>query len=79
MLFRSMLPLLVMGTARIATLHRRLAKHFAERYPVRLIDAPFVMPPLVEVMCWPRYLDQDPAHVWLRQMLTETATSTASL
>lgn len=75
----SMLPLLVMGTQRIATLHQRLANHFAERYPVRLIDAPFVMPPLVEVMCWPRYLDQDPAHVWLRQMLTETATARPAL
>ena len=69
----STLPLLVMGTQRIATLHRRLAMHFVERYPLRLIETPFAMPPLVEVMCWPRYLDQDPAHIWLRQMLAEAA------
>lgn len=65
----STLPFLVMGTNRIATLHRRLAEHFTRHFPVRLLPAPFDMPPVVEVMVWPRYLDNDQAHLWLRQTL----------
>ncbi len=62
----STVPLLVVGTNRIATVHRRLAEHFARHLPLRVLDAPFDMPALVEVMAWPRYLDRDPAHVWVR-------------
>ena len=65
----STLPLLVVGTDRVATLHRRLAWHFAQYLPLRVIDAPFDMPPLQEVMAWPRHLDHDPAHLWIRQTL----------
>ena len=65
----STLPLLVIGTLRIVTLHRRMAEHFAQHLPLRLIKAPFEMPPLVEVMCWPRHLEHDPAHQWLRNVL----------
>lgn len=65
----STLPLLLIGTNRIATLHRRLAEYFAAYQPVRLLKAPFKMPPLVEVMCWPRHLDHDPAHRWFRETL----------
>lgn len=64
------LPLLVAGTQRVATLHRRLAEHFVRHLPLRIVEAPFEMPPLVEVMAWPRHLDRDPAHAWVRaQML----------
>lgn len=69
----STLPLLVVGTQRIATLHHRLAEHFARHLPLRLIKPPFEMPALVEVMCWPRYLDHDPAHKWFREMLLACA------
>lgn len=65
----STLPLLVMGTDRIATLHRRMAEHFARYLPVRLIKAPFEMPRVIETMCWPRHLEHDPAHQWLRASL----------
>ena len=67
------LPLLVVGTQRVATLHRRLAAHFARYLPLRVVEAPFDMPALVEMMAWPRYLDHDPAHVWLRQTLVACA------
>jgi DNA-binding transcriptional LysR family regulator len=69
----STLPLLVMGTQRIATLHRRMAEHFAAYLPLRLLPAPFEMPPLAEVMCWPRHLDRDPAHEWFRSVLLDCA------
>jgi LysR family transcriptional regulator, nod-box dependent transcriptional activator len=69
----STLPLLVVGTQRIATLHRRLAVHFARYLPLRLIAPPFEMPALEETMCWPRYQDQDPAHRWFREVLLDCA------
>ena len=74
---RAPVPLLVVGTQRIATLHRRLAEYFARHLPLRLITAPFDMPPLVEVMCWPRYVEHDPAHQWFRELLLATASPAA--
>lgn len=65
----STLPLLLIGTERVATLHSRLAHHFARHLPLRVIDPPFAMPALAEVMAWPRHLERDPAHLWLRETL----------
>lgn len=62
----SVAPLLVMGTSRIATMHRRMAEELAGRFPIKILSAPFAMESLTEVMVWPRYLDEDPAHRWLR-------------
>lgn len=73
----STLPLLVVGTQRVVTVHRRLARHFAQYLPLRVIDAPFEMPPLVEVMAWPRHLAHDPAHVWLRGQVLDSAQALA--
>jgi DNA-binding transcriptional LysR family regulator len=69
----STLPLLVIGTSRIVTLHRRLARHFARALPLRLLEPPFDMPPLVETMVWPRHLQNDPAHLWLREQVQACA------
>lgn len=67
------LPSLIIGTQRIATLHKRLAIYFSRLLPVRLVDVPFDMPPLVETLTWPKHLDDDPAHRWMRRMLLECA------
>ena len=67
----SMVPHLLPGTERIATLHRRQAAHFARQYPVRMVDVPFDMPPLVETMAWPPHRMHDPAHQWLRQLVQD--------
>lgn len=69
------LPHMVIGTNRIATMHRRLARMFATYYPLRLLPPPMDIPPLVEVMQWHRYLDKDPAHVWFRGLLRQIAGS----
>ncbi|MBT9371152.1 LysR family transcriptional regulator [Rhizobium sp. CSW-27] len=69
----SIAPLLVMGTERIVTMHRRMAEEMARRFPVRLFAAPFDMQPVCEVMVWPRYLDEDPSHRWLRGAILEAA------
>ena len=40
---------------------------------MRLLQAPFDMPALVEVMAWPRHLEHDPAHAWLRGQVAAVA------
>lgn len=69
----SIIPLLVMGTERIVTMHRRIAEEMARRFAVTLFPAPFEMQPLCEVMVWPRYLEEDPAHRWLRAAVQTVA------
>lgn len=71
----SVTPLLVVGTERVVTTHRRMASKMAERFPVALLPVPFEMQPLTEVMVWPRYLDEDPAHRWLRTAIQSIAAS----
>lgn len=70
------LPLLVVGTQRIATMHMRLARMYARLLPVRLLPVPFDIPPLNLVMQWNRHNDQDAAHTWLRQQLKAIAAET---
>jgi LysR family transcriptional regulator, nod-box dependent transcriptional activator len=67
----STLPLLIIGTQRIVAMHRRHAEHFAQYLPLRIVQAQFEMPPIVEMLCWPRHLEHDPAHHWLRSVLIE--------
>jgi DNA-binding transcriptional LysR family regulator len=66
-------PLMVMGTNRIVTIHRRVAELMASRFPVKLFSVPFQTNPLKEVMVWPLYLDEDPAHQWLRHNIEVAA------
>ena len=37
-------PLFLVGTNRLATVHRRLAEHFAKIYPIRILPVPFDIP-----------------------------------
>ena len=73
----SLVPLVLVGTQRVALMHRRQAEHVVAQAPLRLLQAPFKMPPLVEMMCWPNHLDQDPAHVWLRRLVHDCAAGLA--
>lgn len=65
----SSLPHLLVGTQRIATIHRRLAAVYAAALPLRILEVPVQMPPLVEVIQWHRYRDRDPARIWLYEQL----------
>jgi len=63
----------VVGTSRIATMHRRLADHYQKLLPLRIVELPFAMPPLVEKLQWHQYLDKTPNHRWLRTIFLEEA------
>jgi LysR family transcriptional regulator, nod-box dependent transcriptional activator len=69
----STLALLVVGTQRVATLHRRLAEYAVRHLPLRMLALPLDVPPLVETMAWPRHMQNDPAHAWLREQVQAVA------
>jgi DNA-binding transcriptional LysR family regulator len=69
----ALLPQLLIGTNRIATMHTRLAKLAAESLPLRLLPPPVELPPMTEVMQWPLPHTEEPGSRWLRAILQETA------
>ncbi|MFT4255738.1 MAG: LysR family transcriptional regulator [Pseudoxanthomonas sp.] len=68
-----LLPQLIIGTDRIATLHARMAACCLGGLPIRLVRPLFEMPQLVEVLQWHRYRDLDRGSQWLRQRIVEMA------
>jgi LysR family transcriptional regulator, nod-box dependent transcriptional activator len=74
-----LLPHLVIGTARIATMHTRLARLLAQNLPVRLVKPSFEIPRLIEVLQWHKYRDLDPGSVWLRDVIIEGARKLPSI
>jgi len=66
-------PHLVVGTNRIATVATRLAEKYAQFLPLKLIPLPIDVPPMTEVLQWHKYHDQDPAYIWLRGVLKGNA------
>jgi len=66
-----LVPQLLVGTARIATLPTRLARQIATRFSLRVVKCPVHIPPFAEYMQWHKYQEWDPAIVWLRGSLLE--------
>jgi LysR family nod box-dependent transcriptional activator len=67
------IPQFVVGTKRVATVHRRLAEIFVRQLPLRMVRAPLDLPPLVEALQWHSAFDQDPGTRWLRALLKDCA------
>ena len=65
----NLVPQLLIGTSRIATLHRRLAMFYERYLPLKLVASPVEIPRLEEHMQWHKSRDRDPGTVWLRSML----------
>ncbi len=64
-----LLPILAATAGCIALVPRRLALLFAERFELRLLEAPVRFPPLRLRMIWSRTADSDPGHRWFREAL----------
>ena len=64
-------PRLVVGTSRIATLHRRLAVHAAAELPVAIKPLPMKIPALKQTMQWHKYRTNDLGIMWLRKTLLQ--------
>jgi DNA-binding transcriptional LysR family regulator len=65
----ALLPQLVLGTRRVATLHKRMALQVVKQMPLRLVRLGFEPPLLVETLQWHRYRDLDPGSHWLREKI----------
>ncbi len=65
----NLVPQLLVGTSRIATLHRRLATSHQRYLPLKIMKPPFEIATLQESMQWHKSRDRDPGTVWLRSLL----------
>ena len=63
----------LVGTQRVATIHRRLARYYEQYLPIRLFEVPFELPRLAEAMQWHRQFNVDPGTLWLRGVLRDVA------
>lgn len=73
----NLVPQLLIGTARIATLHRRLAIFYQRYLPLKLVAPPVEIPRLEEHMQWHKSRDHDPGTAWLRSMLKSVLNQSA--
>ena len=65
----NLVPQLLVGTSRIATLHRRLAISHQRYLPLKIMKPPFEIATLQESMQWHKSRDRDPGTLWLRSLL----------
>lgn len=68
-----LLPLLVLGTKRVATMHTHMAQRIAASMPVKLARLDFAVPRILEVLQWHKLRELDPGSQWLRQWVIEQA------
>lgn len=71
--FFTLVPQLLVGTNRIATIHKRLANYYKNILPIRLVKPDFEIPVLKETLQYHQYRDLDPACYWLRSVLQDAA------
>jgi DNA-binding transcriptional LysR family regulator len=57
----------------IATVPARLALQFNKKLKLQVLPAPVAIPPFRLMMLWHERSQADPAHTWLRNLITETA------
>jgi DNA-binding transcriptional LysR family regulator len=72
------IPLLIVGTQRIATMHTRHARLYEKLLPIRVLPPLPGFPTMRETMQWHRHLDTDPAIRWLVDLFKSFAASHAS-
>jgi DNA-binding transcriptional LysR family regulator len=69
---------LIVGTNRIATIHRLLAVRLAEFLPIMLMEVPFELPAVREIAQWSSRSANDPAITWLVERLQRIGTELRS-
>ncbi|UVO30533.1 LysR family transcriptional regulator [Bradyrhizobium arachidis] len=73
----SMIPPLLLGTERIATMHSRLARLFATTMRLRIVDLPLPLPAFTEAVQWPALHNNDQASIWMREIMLQEASRMA--
>ena len=69
----AMISSVLLGTDRIATMHARLARHFAKTMPLKIVELPVPIPPFSEAIQSPAVHNTDPASIWLRGIVIDEA------
>jgi LysR family nod box-dependent transcriptional activator len=69
----SALLFMLRGTNMIATVQRRFAATLAATLPLRVLECPFPVEPLQEILMWHARSEFDPGHQYLRQVFLEAA------
>jgi DNA-binding transcriptional LysR family regulator len=64
---------LVPGSTLIATIQKKLATKYIDRYPIALFDPPLNISELKEMLVWHERNDYDPGLTWLRKLITRIA------
>ncbi|MCX7282705.1 MAG: LysR family transcriptional regulator [Novosphingobium sp.] len=72
------LPGLILGTRRVATMHRRMAEIMVRTMPLVMREIPFDIPPIRESVQWNIANNNDRALRWVVERLHVAATSTGS-
>jgi DNA-binding transcriptional LysR family regulator len=62
-------PHLIVGTQRVATMHTSHARLYEKLLPLRVLPGPPEFPVMREMVQWHRHLDTDPAIRWLVEFL----------
>lgn len=70
--FTSVASFLV-GSQRIATMHRRLARRMASTMPLKVLETPFPIPAIRQTAQWASSSDNDPAIRWVVKRLRQIA------
>lgn len=71
------LPFLIVGTDRLTVIHKRLADIFSALLPIRAIELPFDIPPIVEAIQWHSYSDNDAAVIWVKDQIKAAVVAAA--
>lgn len=67
-------PMLLRGTRMIMLIQERLGEELADKYRLKLLEPPIPeLKPLSEALVWTSRTDRDPAHLWLRQRIIDSA------
>lgn len=66
-------PQHIVGSRRIATIHRRLAEYYARCLPLKILAPPYDLPSLTEAVQWHRLFEADSGNLWLRGLLKQVA------
>lgn len=69
----SMIPPMLSGTERIATMPSRLAHHLAKTMAIKIVSLPLPLPAFTEAVQWPTVHNSDPASIWMRRILLDEA------
>ncbi len=67
------IPGLIIGTNRIATIHRRLATRLSSSLPIIIRETPLMIPPIREAVQWDIANNNDPAIRWVVERLVAVA------